>query len=529
MRSQRVTLFVLVLAVILAVGSFAPQSTLRAAAAATSIRFVDITASDGVVLKANVVSPSADGPRPAIVFINSWGLNDAEYLAQAHKLAGKGYLVLSYTTRGFWGSGGTIDVAGPKDIADVRTVLDWLVANTAADASRIGLSGVSYGSGISLIAAGHDPRIKAVAALSTWTDLVQSLYGNETRRGQAAALLKVAGDITGRPSPELKLALERYFANRDVEEVLAWARPRGAVNHLAGINRNQPAIMMANAYGDSLFAPNQLVDFYGKLTGPKRLEMAPGDHAVVEATGLFGLDNPVWTNVHRWFDQHLAGVDTGITREAPISLDPTGAAPREGYASWSEVGPRSQRYGLGAMRWYDGTGPLAPGAGTGWDRKVHAGVDTVAGGGIAILTNGWAALTGIPPTAWLPAVNRLNAGVWVSDPLGTASQLRGVAKMQVTYTPSADAATIVSYLYDVDGLGNGKLITHAPWTGGQAGVARTVDLRFPVAAYNVPTGHRLAVVIDTEDPLYLDTNRFGSTVTFGSPAATPSWLELPLK
>jgi predicted acyl esterase len=530
MKARRVVLFIALLSVVLAVGSFAPAPVgLRPAAAATSIRFVDITASDNVVLKANVVEPSATGPRPAIVFINSWGLNDAEYLAQAHTLAAKGYLVLSFTTRGFWGSGGTIDVAGPKDIADVSSVIDWLLANTDADPDRIGVSGVSYGAGISLIASGHDPRIKAVAAMSAWTDLVESMYGNATRRGQAVGLLKGAADLTGRPSPELRLALDRYFDNRDVAEVMAWARPRGAASHLAGINQNQPAIMIANAYGDSLFGPNQLVDFYGRLTGPKRLELAPGDHAVVEGTGLIGLPNAVWTNVHRWFDHYLTGANTGIDGEQPIQLDPRGAASPEGYAAWSGVGARTQRYGLGAMRWYDGTGSLAAGAGTGWDRKIYSAVDTVAGGGIAILTNGWEALTGIPPTAWLPAVNRLNAGVWVSDPLPATGHVRGIASMRLTYTPTADDGMIVAYLYDVDSLGTGRLITHAPYTGGEAGIEGTVDLRFPATAYDVPAGHRLAVIIDTEDLLYLDTNRFGNSVTFGSPAANPSWLQVPLR
>ncbi len=514
---RRFALVMLVLTLVL--GAFSAP-----AAAATSIRFMDITASDGVILKANVVTPSTSGPRPAIVFINSWGLNDVEYLAQAHKLAGKGYVVLSYTTRGFWGSGGTIDVAGPKDIADVSTAIDWLIANTAADPGRIGLSGISYGAGIGLIASGHDPRIKAVAAMSGWTDLVESLYGGSTRRGQAVGLLKAAADLLGEPSPELTQALDRYFANRDVDEVVAWGRPRGAASHLAGINRNAPAIMMANAYGDSIFGPNQLVDFYGKLAGPKRLELAPGDHAVVEATGLFGLDNPVWTNVHRWFDQYLAGVDTGITREPPVRLDPRGSAAPEGYPAWSSVGPRSMRLQLGAMRWYDGTGPLAPGAGTGWDRNIGAGVDTVAGGGVAILTNGWEALTGIPPTAWLPAVNRLHAGVWVSGPLSAAASVRGSVTMRLSFQANP-GSTVVCYVYDVDGLGNGKLITHTPWTGNGG----TVDLRFPATAWDVPAGHRVALIMDTEDPLYLDTNKWGSTVTFGSPAANPSWLSLPVK
>ena len=55
---------------------------LAAAAPTTGFRFVDITAADGVVLKANVVEPTTAGRHPTIVFVNSWGLNDLEYLAR---------------------------------------------------------------------------------------------------------------------------------------------------------------------------------------------------------------------------------------------------------------------------------------------------------------------------------------------------------------------------------------------------------------------------------------------------------------
>jgi len=68
-----------------------------------------------------------------------------------------------------------------------------------------------------------------------------------------------------------------------------------------------------------------------------------------------------------------------------------------------------------------------------------------------------------------------------------------------------------------------------PWTGGQAGAGRTIDLKFPATAYNVPAGHRLALIMDTEDSLYLDTNRLGNAVTFTSPGADPSWIEVPLR
>ncbi len=320
------------LAATLIAASLVTTSAASAAAPPTTgLRFVDITASDGAVLKANVIEPTSPGRHPAIVFVNSWGLNDLEYVAQATALAQDGYTVLSYCARGWWASGGQIDTAGPKDIADVSTVLDWLSANTSADPAHIGMAGVSYGAGISLIASAFDRRIRAVAAMSGWTDLVYSLYGDNTRRQQAALLLQVAAQLLGRPSAELTTNLQSYFANTNIDTVKAWGRVRSAGTYLDRINANNPAILLANSYGDSLFGPDQLVDFFNRLTTPKRLELAAGDHATVELSGLLGLDNHVWDSVHRWFDSYLRGIDTGITGENPVVLKVRTSGTTESY------------------------------------------------------------------------------------------------------------------------------------------------------------------------------------------------------
>src|SRR3954447_9913738 len=44
--------------------------------ATTGFHWIDITASDGADLKANVIAPATPGLHPAVVFINSWGLSD---------------------------------------------------------------------------------------------------------------------------------------------------------------------------------------------------------------------------------------------------------------------------------------------------------------------------------------------------------------------------------------------------------------------------------------------------------------------
>lgn len=199
------------------------------AASAPSLKFYDIPGSGGITLKGNVFTPAGARPgdrHPLIVLPSSWATPQIEYLAQAQQLADSGYVVVSYTSRGFWLSGGRIEVAGPPDIADVSAVIDWALVHTPADPQRIGMGGVSYGAGISLLAAGHDERIKAVVALSGWADLIDSIYSGRTQHLQAAALLGGAGLLTGRPSDELNTTLADFLGSDLAKEpdMIAWGR-----------------------------------------------------------------------------------------------------------------------------------------------------------------------------------------------------------------------------------------------------------------------------------------------------------------
>jgi len=506
-----------------------PVAASAGGGATTGFRFFDLVAGDGVALKANTIAPATPGRHPGIVFVSSWGVNDLQYVVQARSLAEAGYVVLSYTTRGFWGSGGVIEVAGPEDTADARTAVDWMVANPAVDPAHIGIAGMSYGAGISLIAAGHDPRIRAVVAMSTWTDLNYSLYGQQTRHLQAPAALTAVAALTGHPGPEFVAALRDFYANRNIPQVQAWGRVRSAATYLDGINANRPAIMMANGYGDSIFPPNQLVDFYGRLAGPKRLELAPGDHAIVEGLGLAGLPNHVWTDLHRWFDHYLRGLPTGIDTEPPVVLRPHGSDAVEQYADWAAATGTTSRLAMTGRHWWNLTGDLAAAApATDWSWPTWSGIDTTAAGGVVLVSNGFDALTGIPPTTWLPTVSRVNAGVWTSARYPGGAPVRGIPHAHLTLTPNASHGTAVVYLYDLDDAGLARLITHAPftWLSGTAGVPVTLDVPLFAVAYDVPAGHRLAAVVDGKDPLYLDVND-GVAPTFTYTGA--SWIDVPLR
>ncbi|MET9086996.1 CocE/NonD family hydrolase [Streptomyces sp. NPDC004237] len=492
--------------------------TPAAQAAQNSVRFVDIGGDGGTTLKANVVTPAgADGSRryPLLVMPTSWGFPQVQYLAQAQKLADSGYVVVAYNVRGFWQSGGGIEVAGPPDVADASKVIDWALANTPSDAGHIGMAGVSYGAGISLLAAAHDRRIKAVASLSGWADLIDSIYSGRTEHSEATALLDGVGQVTGRPSAETSQVLKDFFAAdlSKEQELIDWGKKRSAATYVDQINKNGAAIMLANAWGDTVFPPNQIADFYGRLTGPKRLELRPGDHATAELTGLFGLPNDVWTDTERWFDHYLKGADNGIDREQPVELKSRSTGGYEGYPDWKSVGADRRKIDL---------------AGT---ATVHANVDSGADGGIVFLSSILDQVAQLPPVASIPLLPRRWAAVWQSERYAGAQRVRGTARLHTTLTPTAESGTVVAYLYDVGPLGLGKLVTNAPytWHGRTPGKAFDVDLDLFSTAYDVPAGHRLALVVDTVDPLYIEHNPSGAQLTFSSPVDDPSYVSVPLR
>ncbi|MDH6515546.1 putative acyl esterase [Streptomyces sp. SAI-135] len=488
------------------------------AQAADAVRFVDIVGDGGTVLKANVITPAgADGSRryPLLVLPTSWGLPQVEYLAQAQKLANSGYVVVSYNVRGFWQSGGEIEVAGPPDTADASKVIDWALAHTPADDRHIGMAGVSYGAGISLLTAAKDKRVRAVAALSGWADLIDSIYSGRTQHVQAGALLDGASLVTGRQSAEIRQIFDNFYASNlsKEQEMIDWGKKRSVATYVDQLNKNGAAVMMANAWGDTVFAPNQYADFYEKLTGPKRLEFRPGDHATAELTGLFGLPNDVWTDTGRWFDHYLKGADNGIDRERPVQLKSRSTGGYEGYPDWKSVGAAQKKIALSGTT------------------TIHTNVDSEADGGIVFLSSILDQLAQAPPVASIPLLPRRWAAVWQSEKYPSAQQVRGTAKLHTTLTPTKESGTLVAYLYDVGPLGLGKLVSHAPYTfhGRTPGKPFDVDLELFSTAYDVPAGHRLALVVDTVDPLYIEHNPSGAQLTFSSPANDPSYVSIPLR
>lgn len=479
---------------------------------------------DGKRLTANVFLPAGangGGKFPAVVYPSSWAAADFfEYVGQQHRMARDGYVALAYTARGFWGSEGMVSVASEQDVLDFSSIVDWLLANTPSDARKLGAAGISYGAGLSVLGAAADTRIKAVASMSGWSNLIDQMYGNAVPNPTWLAVLTLSGTFTGNMDP---IIYEYDAAIRDpntsqakIAEITAWGAPRSPLNAVDKLNARQVPTLVAKNWQDDMFSPNSTLLMFSRLTGPKKLLLQPGIHASAELPGAtLGVDNPVFDTVHRWMDRYLKGVANGIDTEPKVNVQLKFGNVRETLSTWPApelrqstyyLGPRGDlRWDLGCLCWRGVTGSLRPTApAQNATDTIDNLLDTTASTGpIPILSP-------LMETFGLPVVNHMatilpgNGIRYEGDLLKSPVKLRGSPQLKLKVKPGQSRGMLVAYLYDVDIVGFGTLVTHGARALHWATPGQVTDLSFDMnaIAYDVPAGHKLVLVFDTADSLY---------------------------
>ncbi|WP_039925775.1 alpha/beta fold hydrolase [Leptospira vanthielii] len=464
---------------------------------------ISYVSEDGVKITGNLFIPkSGTGPFPAVIFVNSWALNEYEYIVPAAKLAKKGYVVFSYNTRGFGTSGGLINVAGPKDMTDLSRGIDFLLANAPVNPANIGIAGISYGAGISLLGLSKEPRIKTAVAMSGWGSLPDSLYGNQTPRLVWGLLLVTAGYITGRMDPIIAENFQKLLDTRDVGAVLTWASERSPNSMVSALNASGKPVYISNNSQDNLFQPNQILPYFEQLTVPKKLDLNNGIHATAEIGGVLGINNYVWTNAYDWFDYWLKGVQNGIMSKPKVSIQKRFSDARVTYSAWPNPNKVERTYHLRPM------GLLNPGKITPTTNTTN-GTDTILSGGtnattgVPLLSEILDGAVSVPVTTNVNFIDRTNAMVYISDKLTSVLKLRGRTFYKGRINSSDNAPHVVVYLYEVDIWGTGKLISHGTATlFGVKGKDTDLNVDLQAVAHDFSIGSRLALAIDNIDPMY---------------------------
>ncbi|MFK8850808.1 CocE/NonD family hydrolase [Streptomyces sp. Ac-502] len=513
---------------------------------------------EDISLSAFAIRQNAAEPRPVVIVPAGWNpYGWLPFMAGYLSLAARGYHVLAYTPRGIGKPGlvstseGFIDVAGPVDWADGSKVIDHAQAQFAP--GKVGFMGLSYGSGISQLVAAHDQegRVAAVAALSTWGNLATSLYDNGTRHEEAVRkLIEFTGGAEEEKFDErTRRILQDFRDGRNMEGVVAWGTERSPETYVESTNARGIPTFYSNTWHESLFPAGEAIAAFDKLTTPKHLNLWIGDHGAPEGAGITGVVTGVafpglltpMREAYAWLDHHLLG-DANEVPDWPVVSSQvmftyetapalgggrriTAPARREPLASWADATTGTEDWHL------HGDGALSDKPSTGWSRDFTAGHETTATAMDDIMKTGQKEWFGNPKTYDPAGFERSQLLVWSTEALAGGRRIRGTAHLQLTVrAPEADAATLVAYLFDIAPDGSARIITHEPFTatGLSAGTDRTVGWKLQPTAYDLPDGHRLALVVNSRDQLYAFTGTQDSTTTITSPAGEEAVLELPL-
>ncbi|MFF3673679.1 alpha/beta fold hydrolase [Streptomyces sp. NPDC002120] len=272
--------------------------------------------------------------RPAVLLGHGFGGSKDDVRAQAERLARDGYAVMTWSARGFGSSGGRIGLNDPEnEVKDVSRLVDWLAARPEvrldADGDpRVGVSGASYGGAISLLAAGYDKRVDAIAPQITYWNLADSLFPNGVFKKLWSGIFFTTGSSggmqqarPGRPDPSAAPGCGRFQPELCAmyERVAVAGKPDPEARALleqrspsAVGDRIKVPTLIVQGQDDSLFPLDQADAMARAIAAngaPVSVDWAAGGHdgGMREADRVEG-------RVAAWFDRHLKGdeaADTG--------------------------------------------------------------------------------------------------------------------------------------------------------------------------------------------------------------------------
>ncbi|WP_020673796.1 alpha/beta fold hydrolase [Amycolatopsis nigrescens] len=193
-RGTRLTTLALVVVVLVAAGLLWSRNGDEPVAVKTQEATIDVPAAPGsadrVQLDATLYTPEKT-PAPAILLPHGFGGDKNSVASDARELTQRGFVVLTYSARGFGRSTGKIGLNDPDyEVADGQRLLDYLATRpevrTENGDPKVGVTGGSYGGALALLLAGRDKRVDAIAPMITYNDLGQGLVPNAATTGPVA-------------------------------------------------------------------------------------------------------------------------------------------------------------------------------------------------------------------------------------------------------------------------------------------------------------------------------------------------------
>ncbi|GAA1005987.1 CocE/NonD family hydrolase [Nocardiopsis tropica] len=282
------------------------------------------------------------------------------------RLVRSGYAQVIVDVRGTGTSHGVWQILGPREQQDSVEVMDWAREQPWCN-GKLGMGGWSYSAINSLQAAGHNPEgLGAIFAIEGSEDIVRDIY---ITGGLPSVFIPLwLGAVNA-----LKWLYNPRTLLRDTVNgnVIRWLMSRigSPATELGSVVRgvvtgrdprvnDNPYFTERHAKVDAITAPTFLFggwhDLFGRSTpriysrlnlpaGQKQMVITDGYHFDM-GSGFGGTQAPPRIDVleRAWYDRWLKGIDNGVDRYGPVTLEQQGGGWTAG-ESFPRAGARTQR------------------------------------------------------------------------------------------------------------------------------------------------------------------------------------------
>jgi ABC-2 type transport system ATP-binding protein len=453
---------------------------------------------DGVKLDTSYFTAGGSGRRPAVLLGHGFGGSKDDVRQQAEKLARDGYAVLTWSARGFGESTGKIGLNDPKgEVADVSKLIDWLaeqpqVQLDKAGDPRVGVAGASYGGAISLLAAGYDARVDAIAPSITYWNLADALFPDGVFKKLWAGIFFNTGGGATHFEPALAAMYDRVAESGAPDAAARKLLEERSPSAVA--DRIKVPTLLIQGQTDSLFtlAQSDAAEKAIRANGaPVDVDWIAGGHdgGDLEASR-------VQNRVRSWFDRYLKdekSADTGsafrVTRTGGVdSTD--GAALLRGASADSYPGLESgeRTFALTGRREEQSFANPA-----GASPPAVSALPGLGGGGLSQLSS-----LGVGVSLDFPG----QFAAFDSAPVTGDLRITGSPTVTVHVRSTFDQAVLFAKVYDVGADGTrqvlpSQLVAPVRVEGAKAG--KDVTITLPAIDHKVDDGHRLRLVLASTD------------------------------
>jgi putative CocE/NonD family hydrolase len=348
---------------------------------------------DDVVLRADIVLPSATGRFPTLVYRTPYGKQFAlKEGSTFEKAVARGYAIVIQDVRGRYASDGDFSPY-QNEGRDGYDTIEWAARQPWSD-GNVGTFGLSYPGAVQWLAAVENPpHLKAMVPAMTfstprnffysggvfdgsWLDWIwfniapdarrrKSLAGPQTHKEAAASWKqdheRLQNFLPLRDLPDLKQVAPFYYewlAHPPADSWWDWAELRNKYD------RVHAAVLNFSGWYDEAYGPDGATTNFNGLLAARHTEKDPRTHTLIgpwthggqdeskSGERDFGPAAPIDYDelILRWMDHYLQNVNNGIDREKPVRLFVMGDNAWRDEDSWPLARAKETSYYLNASR-----------------------------------------------------------------------------------------------------------------------------------------------------------------------------------